>query len=112
MEKSKLEIKLNVFDRCVGYFSPQALLKRKRAKIYNEYLSRKYEAADKGRRTSGWRATGGSATAEIVGSKVTVRNRSRDLVRNNPYAAEFYTCVRQIPFYGYGVTLALQSYGC
>jgi len=87
MEKSKLQIRLNWFDRTVGFFSPRSLLKRKKAKIYNEYLSRKYEGADRGRRTAGWITTGGTANAEIAGSKITVRNRSRDLVRNNPYAA-------------------------
>ncbi len=87
MKKSKVEINVNWFDRSIGFFSPKTLLKRKKAKIYNEYLSRKYEAADKGRRTSGWNPTGGSANSEIAGSKIFVRNRSRDLVRNNPYAA-------------------------
>ena len=87
MEKNKLQIRLNWFDKSVGFFSPRALLKRKKARIYNEYLARKYEGADRGRRTAGWITTGGTANAEIAGSKITLRNRSRDLVRNNPYAA-------------------------
>ena len=87
MEKNKLKIKLNTFDRAVGYFSPRSLLKRTKARIYNEYLARKYEGADSGRRTDGWNTGGGTANAEIAGSKIKLRNRSRDLVRNNPYAS-------------------------
>lgn len=85
--KKDLQIRLNWYDKLVGFFSPRALLKRKKAKIFNSYLSRKYEGADAGRRTSRWNTGGGTANAEIAGSKVLVRNRSRDLVRNNPYAA-------------------------
>ena len=87
MKRKKIEIELNLLDRTIGYFSPNTLLKRKKAKIYSNYLSRKYEAGDAGRRTDGWNTTGGNANAEIAGSKIRVRNRSRDLVRNNPYAA-------------------------
>lgn len=87
MKNGKIEIKLNWYDRMIGFFSPRALLRRQKAKIYNSYLSRKYEAADGGRRTDGWVTTGGTANAEIAGSKVRARDRSRDLVRNNPYAA-------------------------
>ena len=87
MKNNKIEIRLNWYDKVVGFFSPRALLRRQKAKIYNSYLSRKYEAADGGRRTDGWITTGGTANAEIAGSKIRARNRSRDLVRNNPYAA-------------------------
>lgn len=78
---------MNWYDRMVGFFSPRALLKRKKAKIYNEYLSRKYEGADAGRRTEGWNTNNQSANAEISTALPKVRDRSRDLVRNNPYAS-------------------------
>lgn len=48
--------------------------------------ARAYEAAKNGRRTAGWRADSTSANAEITASLVTLRNRSRSLVRDNPYA--------------------------
>ena len=85
--KEQLQIDINWYDRMVGFFSPRALLKRKKAKIYNEYLSRKYEGADAGRRTKGWSTNNQSANAEIATALPRVRDRSRDLVRNNPYAA-------------------------
>lgn len=87
MKKEKLQIEINWYDRVVGFFSPSALVGRKRAKIHSEYLSRKYEGATSGRRAGGWVAGGGSANSEIAGSKINLRNRSRDLIRNNPYAA-------------------------
>lgn len=50
-------------------------------------ILRGYEAGKRGRRTEGWHTAGGSANAEISPSIATIRNRARDLVRNNPYAA-------------------------
>lgn len=87
MLPDKLEIKINWFDRLIGFFSPHNLLKRKRARIYNDFLSRKYEGADAGRRTKGWSTNNQSANAEIAAALPRLRDRSRDLVRNNPYAA-------------------------
>ncbi len=75
------------FDKTIEFFSPKAGLRRKRAKIFNAYLKRKYEGADAGRRTSGWNTNNQSANAEIATGLPRVRDRARDLVRNNPYAA-------------------------
>lgn len=47
---------------------------------------RKYEAGSKGRRSSGWKTGSGDANAQIKGDLPTLRERSRDLRRNNPYA--------------------------
>lgn len=47
---------------------------------------RKYEAAAKTKRTSGWYARGGDANQNIKGDLKTLRQRSRDLRRNNPLA--------------------------
>lgn len=74
-------------DRTIEFISPKRGLKRKRAKIFNAYLKRKYEGADAGRRTAGWSTNNQSANAEISTGLPRVRNRARDLVRNNPYAA-------------------------
>lgn len=50
--------------------------------------ARKYDGAAKSKRLSRWLTTGNSANAEIGSALVTLRNRSRDLRRNNPYAAK------------------------
>jgi lambda family phage portal protein len=48
--------------------------------------NRKYEGATKGRRGAGWMTGSGDANAQIKGDLPTLRERSRDLRRNNPYA--------------------------
>jgi lambda family phage portal protein len=48
---------------------------------------RKFEGASKGRRTKGWRTPSTSGDAAVQLDIKTLRNRSRDLRRNNPYAA-------------------------
>ncbi len=85
--ENKIQIRLNWFDKMVGFFSPRALLGRQKARIFNDFVKRKYEAADSGRRTDGWNTGGGSANAEIAAAQFRAKNRARDLVRNNPYAA-------------------------
>ncbi len=48
--------------------------------------SRKYEGAAKGKRLSRWDTQSTSANSETYGAIATLRNRARDLRRNNPYA--------------------------
>lgn len=48
---------------------------------------RKYEGAAKSKRMRNWRTDSTSANSAIYGSLETLRNRSRDLKRNNPFAA-------------------------
>ncbi len=48
--------------------------------------TRGYDAAAVGRNTAGWRTTGASATAEIAGAGPLLRDRSRELNRNDPNA--------------------------
>ncbi|SIS76252.1 phage portal protein [Phaeovulum vinaykumarii] len=53
-----------------------------------ETLTRGYDGAARGRRTEGWRAPGSSADTEIGVAGALLRDRMRDLVRNNPHAAK------------------------
>lgn len=76
---------MNWLDWAVGFVSPETGLRRLRARAALEVV-RSYDAGKNTRRTSGWRSTGGSANSETVPSLATVRNRSRELVRNNPHA--------------------------
>lgn len=84
-----IQINRNWIDKCISYLDPVRGLKRDRARmaqnVTDQYL-RKYEASASGKRTSGWSTSGGSANAEIGPAIHRVRDRSRDLVRNNPYA--------------------------
>lgn len=45
-----------------------------------------YDAARRGRRTAGWRAAPTGPNAETRGDLQTLRDRHRDLARNNPWA--------------------------
>lgn len=68
-----------------GYISPVSALKRKNAR---DLLARSYDAASTKRRVQDWKTINSSANTEIAQALVTVRNRARDLRRNNAYAAK------------------------
>jgi capsid protein len=79
---------MNWLDRAVGYVAPATALRRARHRAAMVALARSYEGARVGRRTEGWVVAGTSANAEIGTALSRLRDRSRDLVRNNPYAAK------------------------
>ena len=82
----QVKIQMNWYDKLVGFFSPRAAAHRTKYRLYNSFLTRKYEGADAGRRTAGWITSGKSANAETSMGIIKLRDRARDLVRNNPYA--------------------------
>jgi lambda family phage portal protein len=76
-----------IIDSLIGYFSPSKGLERIRHRAAIDVLqTRKYEGAARTRRTQGWLAPSTNANAAKEGQIETLRNRSRDLCRNNPYA--------------------------
>jgi len=77
----------NFLDLAIGYISPQAGLKRARAR-HALHQVRSYDGAATGRRTGGWSTVGTSANAEIGPALSILRNRSRSLARDNPFAAK------------------------
>ena len=74
---------LNWIDRAVAMVAPRAALRRLAAR--DALLA--YEGATSDRRTAGWSASGTSANAEIGMALPKLRDRSRDLIRNNHLAA-------------------------
>lgn len=76
---------LNWLERGIAAISPSWGLKRAQDRQAMKIV-RSYDAASKGRRTSSWIAGGTSANAEIMAAGAYLRNRSRELTRNNPYA--------------------------
>lgn len=82
--------KLTALDRLIGYFSPASALRRSRARYAIELINgaRKYEGASKSNRTGGWFTSNSDANSALVSALSTLRNRSRDLVRNEGYAAK------------------------
>ena len=79
---------LGWLDRAIGTVAPRVALRRVVARQNLAALTRGYDGAAKGRRTDGWRAAGTSADSEIALAGSLLRDRMRDLVRNNPHAAK------------------------
>ena len=84
---------MNFLDKVVGFMSPEAGVRRVAARKRLEILSeaRNYTGASQGRRMSGWNVTATSADAELSTAGNRLRDRARDLVRNNPHAARAIT---------------------
>lgn len=77
-------------DKAIGWAFPKRAARRLQARATISALSgsvRRYQGAAVGRRTDGWITPGTSADAEIAPQNARLRNRARDLVRNNPWAA-------------------------
>jgi len=83
-------VDLNLLERSIARIAPQWGLRRLSSKFALEQASeamRGYDAARRDRRTASWRATGGSANAEIGPALEIIRRRTRDMVMNNEWAA-------------------------
>lgn len=75
-------------DKAISYLAPAAAVKRMRHRRAFQILSRDYEGASLGRTSSaGWRGIGSSADELVSISGATLRDRMRELNRNNPHAA-------------------------
>ncbi|PTR17489.1 lambda family phage portal protein [Nitrosospira sp. Nsp2] len=107
--RKQIEINENLVDRAVRYFNPAKAQRRMQARLQMEALSggSSYTGASKSRRgTSEWRTTSNSADADLLPDLPTLRERSRDLVRNAPLASgAINTVVTNV----IGTGLSLQS---
>jgi lambda family phage portal protein len=80
---------MSIIDNFIKLFSPSLALKRSQnraALALVDTQKRRYEGATKGRRAKNWRTNGYSQNTDLRLDLATLRNRSRDLGRNNPYA--------------------------
>jgi lambda family phage portal protein len=77
--------RLNWLDRQIAIFAPRAAYRRGMARAALDG-TRAYDGAAVGRHLDGRIAGRTSADAEISRALVKLRNRSRDLTRNNPHA--------------------------
>lgn len=78
---------MNPIERIIEIFSPTWAAKREVARLTLS-ASRRYDGASNSRRTAGWTAPSTSANAEAEAAAINLRNRMRDLVRNNPWASK------------------------
>ncbi len=83
MDRMPIRVTPTALDRLVGWINPRAGRNRLQ---HRAALQRTYEGAALGRRTDGWWTPSRSANAEIGPALTRLRNRVRDLARNNPYA--------------------------
>ncbi len=100
-------IRSSLLERTIEAVAPSWALKRAMSRMGMEY-ARSYDAAKNGRRTAGWKTGSGSASAELQGGLSTIRNRSRDLIRNNEYAKRAVS-VFSGNVVGYGITVAPEN---
>lgn len=81
---------MNILDKAIQVLSPERALKRAQSRtalrVIEDFEKRSYNAASHSRRTANWHAPSTSANRELEYSLRTLRNRSRDMVRNNDYA--------------------------
>jgi lambda family phage portal protein len=77
-----------MLDAGLAWIAPRRAAARYAARVAIANLRRGYEAGGKTRVTEGWRGSNASADAEIAVAGPVLRDRSRDLVRNNALAAQ------------------------
>lgn len=82
------DVRWGLMDAALAMVAPNRAARRYAARVTISNMRRNYEAASRGRGTSGWKAGSTSADAEIALAGAALRNRMRDLVRNNPIAAQ------------------------
>jgi len=87
-KKSFSERISNGIDGVIGFFSPAAAARRMAARyVARTMFGSEYRGASRDRTTYDWNPRGYSADESLLYELPTLRSRSRDLVRNNPYAA-------------------------
>jgi lambda family phage portal protein len=83
--KRGIKIESNIIDKAIEFVAPQWGLERRVARAKLAYS---YTAAAKSRRqTSEWTTSNKNADSDMLNELATLRERSRDLVRNSPLAA-------------------------
>lgn len=83
---------MNRLEQAIAFISPKAAFNRARYSAALQ-VKRAYDAAARTTRTENWRTNNSSANTEVRTALSVMRDRSRELVRNNPYARR---AVRQI----------------
>lgn len=81
---------MNVFEKAVAFVSPSWGRSRLRLRAESEAIEhalRSFDAASMGRRAKNWRPTAADANTVQAPALDMIRRRSRDLCRNNEYAA-------------------------
>lgn len=94
-------MRLNLLDRIVGAMAPERGLRRAAARARMDRV-RAYAAGKPSLRTKQWQAPGTGPNAEIGPAIARLRARSRQMVRDNPYAARAVSILAAHQI-GYGI---------
>ena len=81
-----ISVSENIVDKVIRYFDPVRSNKRFQARIIGAIAGGYTGARTDRRATSQWATRGGDPDSDILFDLPTLRERSRDLVRNNPLA--------------------------
>jgi len=100
----------NFLDSAIALFSPSLALTREKSRQKLEAI-RNFDGAKSGNRTAGWDQTFGltgsaNATNGIISD--ILRNRSRDLTRNNPWAGKALLVI-ETNTVGYGIVTNIKA---
>jgi lambda family phage portal protein len=97
----------NWLDSAIAWLAPVAGARRMQARAALE-IWRTYEGAKNTRRTENWTAAGTSPNAAISSSLGTLRNRARQMVRDNPHASRALQALRA-KCVGTGITARVEK---
>jgi lambda family phage portal protein len=86
MRRRRVAVAQNWIDKFIGYVNPLAGLRRLQARHQSAIASAYIGASKTRRQTKNWLTSGGDADADILPALTSLRERSRDLVRNTPLA--------------------------
>lgn len=84
--RGRVEIKQNLADKVIGWLDPVTGVRRMRARATMAIANSFIGASKSRRQTSEWNPSRGDADTDINSDLPTLRDRSRDLDRNNPIA--------------------------
>jgi len=76
----------NIIDRTINYFNPEKGVRRMKSRVVMALGGAYYGGSKRRRALSEWIVSAGDADSDISFDLPTLRERSRDLVRNNPLA--------------------------
>lgn len=76
---------MEILETAIAAISPTWALKRARNRAALDVIQKRYKAGKNGRRGSSWNVPSSSANSAIGLVLQNLRNRSRDLMENNPY---------------------------
>jgi len=79
---------VNLLEQAIAALAPGVAARRAASRLRLQLINeRGFEGAARGRRTDNWKTGSRDANGEIIPALRLLRNRARDLRRNNPYAS-------------------------